>query len=176
MQAIEGSELPAEIQDWLGRIIVEQRDGVVAEAGAFRLFAAAVEDCNPLHWNEDKAGQIAGSLVAPAALISAWNRPDPWQPDGKPPSRSMELHFSLKESLDLPMAVVTASETELHEPVRPGDRLYAQQRLDSVGPLTRNRLGQGRYWTISVLYHRESDDALCGIESLSFFGYREEAA
>lgn len=88
-----------------------------------------------------------------------------------PVSRALELHFRLKEALGLPKAVVTRSETELHAPIRPGDRVIAQQRLDAVSPVAENRLGQGRYWTISVLYRRACDDVLLGIETLGFFGY-----
>lgn len=156
--------------------MVVERESVTAEAGVFRLFAAAVEDGNPLYWDEARATEITGSLIAPPALLSAWNRPDPWRVDGAPPARAMELHFRVKDALGLPKAVVTKAETELHEPVRPGDRLYAEQRLDHVGPITENRLGRGRYWTISVLYRRALDDALCGIEQLGFYGYGGEGA
>lgn len=163
-------DLPAEVRSWIGRVVVVEPDSVPVEMGICRLFAAAVEDGNPLYWDEQTANSIAGSPIAPSALISAWNRPDPWRPDGAPPARALELHFRLKEKLGLPKAVVTRAETELHAPVRPGDRLSAEQRLDRVGPRTRNRLGEGRYWTISVLYRRAGGE-LCGIEELEFYGY-----
>lgn len=163
--------LPQEVEAWLGHVVVTETSGAAAEVGAFRLFCAAVEDANPLYRDSDEAHDVAGGPICPPALLSAWSRPDPWEPDGMPVSRALELHFRLKEALGLPKAVVTRSETELHAPIRPGDRVIAQQRLDAVSPVAENRLGQGRYWTISVLYRRACDDVLLGIETLGFFGY-----
>lgn len=135
------------------------------------LFAAAVEDGHPLYRDTPEAAALTHGPIAPPALLSAWNRPDPWVPGGAPPSRALELHFRVKEALGLPKAVVTRAETELHAPIRPGNRVYAEQRLDTIGPMTANTLGPGRYWTISVLYRRQGDSALLGIETLGFYGY-----
>jgi hypothetical protein len=78
----------------------------------------------------------------------------------------------MKERLGLPKAVVVLAEAELHEPLRPGDRVVAEQVLDSVEPPTENRLGPGRYWSISVHYRRARDGVLPGIEMFRFYGYR----
>jgi len=43
--------------------------------------------------------------------------------------------------------VVIETEAAWHEPVRPGDRVRAEQILEHVGPLVENRLGRGRKWT-----------------------------
>lgn len=168
--------LPQEVEAWLGQVVVREKNGAVAEAGAFRLFCAAVEDGNPLYRESPEADALTGGPICPPALLSAWNRPDPWEAGGTPVSRALELHFRLKEALGLPKAVVTRSETELHAPIRPGDRVISEQRLDAVSPVSENRLGRGRYWTISVLYRRAADDALLGIETLGFFGYGGEEA
>ncbi|WP_162854579.1 FAS1-like dehydratase domain-containing protein [Sphingobium estronivorans] len=164
-------DVPPEAAAWIGRVMVVERDGVTVEPGSIALFAAAVEDGNPLYRDTAEAAALAGGPMAPPALLSAWNRPDPWMAGGAPPSRALELHFRVKEALGLPKAVVTRAETELHAPVRPGDHVYAEQRLDTIGPMTANKLGTGRYWTISVLYRRQADDALLGIETLGFYGY-----
>lgn len=170
------SALPQEVEAWLGQVVVTEKNGVAAELGAFRLFSAAVEDGNPLYRNSAEADALTGGPICPPALLSAWNRPDPWEPGGAPASRALELHFRLKEALGLPKAVVTRSETEIHAPIRPGDRVIAEQRLDEVSPVAENRLGRGRYWTISVLYRRACDGELLGIETLGFFGYGKEGA
>ncbi len=168
--------LPQEVEAWLGQVVVTEENGVAAELGTFQLFCAAVEDGNPLYRDSDEADALTDGPICPPALLSAWNRPDPWEPGGAPVSRALELHFRLKEALGLPKAVVTRSETELHAPIRPGDRVVAEQRLDTISPVSENRLGRGRYWTISVLYRRVSDATLCGIETLGFFGYGGDKA
>lgn len=168
--------LPKDIEAWLGQVVVTEEHSATAELGAFSLFCAAVEDGNPLYRESAEAEALTGGPICPPALLSAWSRPDPWAPNGAPASRALELHFRLKEILGLPKAVVTRAETELHAPLRPGDRIISEQRLDAVSPVTENRLGRGRYWTISVLYRRASDRELLGAETLGFFGYGGEAA
>lgn len=164
-------DIPPEVAAWIGQVVVIERDGVMVEPGAMALFATAVEDGNPLYRDTPEAAALTGGPISPPALLSAWNRPDPWAPGGAPVSRALELHFKLKDALGLPKGIVTRAETELHAPIRPGDRVYAEQRLDAVGPMTSNGLGPGRYWTISILYRRQRDGALLGIETLGFYGY-----
>ena len=76
----------------------------------------------------------------------------------------------LKDRLGLPKAVVIGSDTVFHEPVRPGDRVRAEQLLEDVGAVTENRLGRGRRWTIVIRYSRQ-DGVLLGVEQLRFFAY-----
>ena len=165
------ADIPSDVAAWIGQVVVVEQDGVTVEPGAMALFATAVEDGNPLYRDTPEAAALTGGSIAPPALLSAWNRPDPWAPAGVAVSRALELHFKLKDAFGLPNGVVTRAETELHAPIRPGDRVYAEQRLDAVGPMTVNALGAGRYWTISVLYRRQGDGVLFGIETLGFYGY-----
>lgn len=143
----------------------------MVDPASISLFAAAVEDGNPLYRDTPEAAVLTDGPIAPPAMLSTWNRPDPWTPGGGRAIRALELHFRVKEALALPKAVVTCTETELHTPIRPGDRILAEQRLDAIGPKTSNKLGQGRYWTISVLYRRIADHVLLGIETMDFYGY-----
>lgn len=167
--ADDDDTLPPEVAGWIGRVVVRDQGQVAADAGTFRLFAAAVEDANPRYRETE-----GGNAVAPPALASAWTRPDPWTPGGSgEEAKALALHFMLKDALALPRGIVTGGETELHAPVRPGDRIDAEQRLDHVGPIRTNRLGTGRNWTISTLYRRAADGALVAIETLSFFGFGE---
>lgn len=163
--------IPPGVADWIGRVMIVERDGIMVEAAGIALFVSAVEDGNPLYRDTPEAAALTGGCIAPPAMLSTWNRPDPWAPDGSAAPRALELHFRVKDALALPHAVVTRAETELHAPIRPGDRIFAEQRLDAIGPLTSSKLGRGRYWTISVLYRRTSDDGLLGIETMDFYGY-----
>ena len=157
------TEVPESVAALIGvEAYVEISDPV--EIGGIRAFAAAIEDPNPLYWSDE--------AIAPPALLSAWNRPLPWSPNGTAPTRALELHFQIKELLQLPRGVVASAETELHAPIKAGARVKSAQKLLSVEPAATTKLGYGRYWTIQVVYRCAETDALFGIETLRFFCYR----
>ncbi|MCP5395243.1 MAG: MaoC family dehydratase N-terminal domain-containing protein [Sphingomonadaceae bacterium] len=160
------AQFPAEVADLAGKAHFAQVSDGPVEAGAIRFFAAAVEDGCSDYWT----GQTAG-LIAPPALLSAWNRPLMWQPDGSEEAPGLALHFLVKQRLGLPLAVVTRTETELARPVRVGDRVRCEQWLVDVSEAKNNRLGDGRYWTIRVEYRCAASNALFGAEVMGFFGY-----
>lgn len=167
--------LPAEVAGWIGQVVVREDGPIQVDIGAMENFAVAVEDANPLYWDEEAAEPLTGGRIAPPAMLSAWTRPHTWSPNQDTPAlRPLELHFRLKESLNLPRAVVVDSETEFHAPARPGDRVRSEQVLDEVGPVYENKLGCGRKWTISIHYRRE-DGVLLGIDRLKFFAYGGDA-
>ena len=68
------------------------------------------------------------------AMLSAWFRPHHWAPERSGASQPLQVHFDLKQALDLPEAVMTDNTIVFHEPVRPGDRLRTWQVLRSVSP------------------------------------------
>ena len=90
------------------------------------------------------------------------------------PRQPLQVHFDLKEKLDLPEAVMTDNEMVFGEPVRPGDRLRTHQVLRSVSDVKTTKLGQGRFWVIDVEYLNQRGDWV-GRESYTGFGYRRDA-
>lgn len=166
--------MPKDLADWIGKILIVSPVVTEVENAAIEGFAAAVEDSNPLYWDDGIAASIAGSRIAPPALLSAWTRPNRWTPSKTPPQRPLELHFRVKERLGFPNAVVVNASMLFLEPVRQGDRIRAEQVLASIGPVVENKLGCGRHWTIHI-YYRRGDDVLHGTETLRFFGYGQAA-
>ena len=166
--------MPDDLADWIGVLLITSDAATVVEHGAIQGFAAAIEDGNPLYWDEQAAKPITGGIIAPPALLSAWTRPDRWSPAAVSVARPLELHFRLKERLGYPNAIVASASTEYLEPARPGDRICAEQQLAQLGPVVETRLGKGRYWTLLVHYRRD-DGELLGTESLTFFGYGKKA-
>lgn len=164
------ADIPEDVARWIGTAQIVSESAVPVETGAIEAFAAAVEDANPLYWDEEAARRIAGGRVSPLAMLSAWTRPNRWSPPDRPVERPLELHFRVKERLGFPNALVADASTLFLEPARPGDRIRAEQVLADVGPVVENRLGRGRYWTILVHYRR-ADAMLLGTETLTFFGY-----
>ena len=105
-------------------------------------------------------------------MLSAYNRPHPWTParGDKPNNRPLELHFRVKDLLQLPRGVVVELSFEFGVPVRVGDRLRAEQSLREVSDIKTNKLGTGRNWVIDVTYKNQRGE-IAGVETLNFFGY-----
>ncbi len=156
--------LYTELEALLGQPLYRQVSDPV-EAGAIRLFAAAIGDGHPPWWGDEPE--------CPPALLSAWNRPLMWQPGAgaQDIAPGLALHFRLKDMLALPLAVVADSETENGAPCRPGIRVGSTQTLVAIGPLRTNRLGSGRDWTLRVDYRCAASDQFLGAEILRFFAY-----
>jgi uncharacterized protein len=167
--------LPPQITDWLGKPTIVVEHVVTAELGLWLNFCIAVHDGNPLYWNYASALEITGEVIAPPAMLPSWGIAHDWAPGRSgPPLRTLELHFMVKEALDLPNGLVTEVEYALHDPIRAGDSVRAEQVLREVGPQRATRLGPGRNWTIDVVY-RKPGGVLAGVQTLRFLGYRTAA-
>ncbi len=161
------SDLPQQIQDWIGKVVVVDEAEVAVERALIENFCSAVEDGNPLYWEEG---------ISPPGMLSAHNRPHQWTPSrgDQPVNRPLELHFRVKDLLDLPRGIVAEQAYEFGVPLRVGDRVRAEQSLREVSELKTNKLGTGRNWTIDVTYKNQRGE-IAGVESVSFFGYRRDA-
>ena len=163
--------IPQDLAALVGKPCFAQESDGAVEAGAIRLFAAAVEDGFPAYWADDPA-----QALAPPALLSAWNRPLMWHPGGDAGTSGLALHFLVKDRLGLPRAIVAEMESEVAAPIRPGATVRSEQILVDLGEPCTTRLGDGRYWTIRVEYRCAGDGTLFGAETLRFFGYGAESA
>jgi acyl dehydratase len=136
---------------------------------------ASVENGNPLFWDADVARAITDGPIAPPTMLSVWFRPHHWAPGRQAPHLPLQIHFDLKERLDLPEAVMSDNTIVFHQPVRPGDVLVTRQILRSVSDEKTTKLGTGRFWVIDVEYTNQ-DGVLVGVESYTGFGYRRRSA
>ena len=167
-------DLPAEVQSWIGERRYEEEGEFPVEMGYVWTTCAAVENGNPLYWDEKVADEITGGPIAPPSMISVWFRPHFWAPNRTKQAQPLQVHFDLKETLDLPEAVMTDNTITFGEPVRPGDRLRTHQVLRSVSPLKTTKLGTGRFWVIDVVYENQKGEHV-GTESYTGFGYRRDS-
>jgi acyl dehydratase len=168
------SELPAEVQGWIGQKRYEQVGEFDVERGYVYTSCASVENGNPLFWDDEVAREITGGPIAPPSMISVWFRPHYWAPDRSAEAQPLQVHFDLKEKLELPEAVMTDNTIVFREPVRPGDRLRTWQVLRSVSEPKKTKLGAGRFWVIDVEYENQKGESV-GTETYTGFGYRREA-
>ena len=166
------SELPQEVESWIGQKRYEQEGEFDVERGYIYTTCASVENGNPLFWDEKLANEITDGPIAPPTMISVWFRPHYWAPGRTEEAQPLQVHFDLKEVLALPEAVMTDNTITFRDPVRVGDRLKTYQVLRSVSGLKTTKLGTGRFWVIDVEYENQNGDPVA-TESYTGFGYRK---
>ena len=166
--------LPDEVTGWIGEVRYEEQGEFPVERGYIWTSCASVENGNPLFWDDDVAEAITGGPIAPPTMLSVWFRPHHWAPGRTEQALPLQVHFDLKERLDLPEAVMTDNTIVFHEPARPGDVISSGQLLRSVSEPKTTKLGTGRFWVIDVEYRNQRGD-LVGVESWTGFGYRKAA-
>ncbi len=164
-------ELPAEVQGWIGKERYKERGEFPVERGYIWTTCSSVENGNPLFWDDETATELTSGPIAPPTMISVWFRPHLWAPGRTKQAQPLQIHFDLKEALDLPEAVMTDNTITFYDPVRPGDMLETCQVLHSVSEHKTTKLGTGRFWVIEVRYTNQDGD-LVAVESYTGFGYK----
>ena len=167
------SDLPEEVKRWIGEKRYESVGEFDVERGYVWTTCASVENGNPLFWDDKVADELTGGPIAPPTMISVWFRPHHWAPGRTEQAQPLQVHFDLKEALELPEAVMTDNTIVFREPVRPGDRLKTWQVLRSVSDPKTTKLGTGRFWVIDVEYENQKGESV-GTESYTGFGYQRE--
>lgn len=163
----------AEALSWLEQPRHEVVGEFEVERGYFWSACAAVQNGNPLYWDEQVAATLTGGPVAPLTLLSAWFRPHYWIPGRDTMPLPWQTHFDLKQTLALPEAIATDSEVSFGEPIRPGDRIRCVETLRSLSDVKTTRLGRGRFWVIDAHCYNQHT-AWVGTETMTGFGYRSQ--
>ncbi|MEE8581403.1 MAG: MaoC family dehydratase N-terminal domain-containing protein [Myxococcota bacterium] len=166
-------EVSAQVRGWIGKPRYEEETEFEIERGYIATTCASVQNANPLFWDDEVAEALTGGVIAPPTMLSVWFRPHYWAPGRSREQQPLQVHFDLKEKLALPEAVITENEIEFGEPVRPGDKLFTRQILESVSEPKTTKLGTGRFWVIHVEYQNQRAEFV-GRESYTAFGYRKE--
>jgi len=164
------SELPAEVEGWIGQRRYEEVGEFAVEQGYIFSSCSSVKNGNPIFWDSKVADELTDGPIAPPSMISVWFRPHYWSPGRTEEAVPMQLHFDLKEKLELPEAVMSDNTIVFHEPVRVGDRLKTTQILRSVSALKTTKLGTGRFWVLDMEIENQKGE-LCAVESYTGFGY-----
>jgi 3-oxo-4,17-pregnadiene-20-carboxyl-CoA hydratase beta subunit len=141
-----------------------------------RHWCETLEDGNPLYLDAEYArARGFDSVVAPPGAVMTtftmqlrW----PWPPGGREPAR--HIHYDVKDLLDLPVGIITEIEVETGTPLQIGDRVHVSQRLVSISPWKKTRLGEGHFWTMDRLY-RNQEGALVLRERMVAFGYGRQS-
>jgi len=164
-------ELPKEIKKLIGKTSFKDSSPILVQKGLWQNFCSAIEDSNPIYWNESEAIKHTEELIAHPALLPSWVHDFEWHPD-RTKVQPMQLHFYLKEVLNLPLGIVTEVEIEYYEPVKDGDEISSNQILLSISDLVTTKLGKGRYWVIEVTYFNQ-EEIIVGKQNMHFLGYEK---
>ncbi|MBT38351.1 MAG: MaoC family dehydratase [bacterium] len=167
------SELPAEVESWIGQPRYEEKGEFDVERGYVYTSCASVENGSPLFWDDEIAEELTGGAIAPPTMLQTWARPHHWVPGRKEAPLALQVHFDLKDKLGLPEGVATDNEVVYGEPVRPGDRIRSRQVLRSISDFKTTKLGRGRFWVIDVECHNQHGEWV-GTDTMTVFGYRKE--
>ncbi|MDZ4278116.1 MAG: MaoC family dehydratase N-terminal domain-containing protein [Dehalococcoidia bacterium] len=142
-----------------------------------RHWCETLEDGNPLYLDEAfaKSQCFAGAVAPPGSVMTTFTTPFcwPWPADGREPAR--HIHYDVKDLLDLPVGIITEVQVENHRPLQVGDRVSVSQRLVSISPWKKTRLGEGHFWTMERLYRNQRGELVLR-ERLTAFGYGREQA
>ncbi len=160
-----------DMAEWVGRTLESGPGDITVERGFIQHWCEAVENANPLFWDEAVAEEITGGRIAPPTMLSVWMRPLAWKPDRERARRPLELHFQLKEAFGLPEGVVAGNEIEFGVPVRLGDVIGTTESIREITEPQAKRLGTGRFWIIDVTYTNQRGQ-IVGVESYRMFAYR----
>src|SRR6185369_868021 len=174
-------ELSAEAKEKLRALARESRPepaAIEVDEYLIRHWCETLEDGNPLYLDAAYARSRGyrnvvappGSVMTTFAMPLRW----PWPPGGREPAR--HIHYEVKELLNLPVGIITTIEVEVGTPLQVGDRVSVSQRLVSISPRKKTRLGEGHFWTMDRLYRNQKGELVLR-ERMTAFGYgRENAA
>ena len=165
------NDLPEEVYKLIGKNSFTDQSPIMIQKGLWQNFCSSIEDGNKIYWDESVAECHTGDLIAHPAMLPSWVHDFEWHPQRKK-VQPMELHFHLKNVLNLPLGIVTEVDIEYYLPIKDGDAISANQTLLSVSELVKTKLGEGRYWVIEVKYFNQFE-IVVGKQSIHFLGYKK---
>ena len=151
------SELPPELQKYIGRLsgFVEGADEV--NKPMIRIWCEMVEDSNPVYTDEEYAAKSEyGGIISPPAMLITWGTVPYWPAKEIPPDALVDQQDLPLGNFPLDLSVSSTQEYLL--PLRPGDRLHYNTRLDNISPLKKTRLGLGYFITTTTYYYNQRNE------------------
>jgi acyl dehydratase len=123
-----------------------------------RHWVDALDDRNPVYLDEEAAAASRfGGIVAPPAMLQTWAMARPKiegiaERGGAAMETTSENPISALNEAGFTGTLATNSELEFARYLRPGDRICAANRVDSISPRKTTALGQGYFVTWVTTY------------------------
>lgn len=136
---------------WVGRERSVQFAEVPVNWPMIKVFASLIEDGNPAYWDEEMARSLWGGVVSPPAMLHAWLMPLQWRPQGADACTTLAAMVPLPGNTLINVSV----ETVYSCPMREGAHLNLTERILSVSPEKRSRLGPGHFVKSLGIYRDE---------------------
>jgi acyl dehydratase len=150
-----------ETRKWLGRETTFEGVDEVTRNDIRRKLEVYCFDC-PLH-NDEEVAKAHGyrTIIAPAAMTPLWAMPAYWSP-GEPSIFAPDLpekNGTIRVDVPTPFlkGFNSTSETELFEPLHPGDRLRGTWKLIEISP-KRTRVGDGVFLTAETRLWKQTGE------------------
>ena len=132
-----------------------------------RHWCEAMGDRNPAYVDAEAAKRtVHGGIVAPPTMLQVWDmRGYPMHdPSLLPPNRQRELH-AVFDAAGYTGVVATDTEQEFRRYLRPGDRITARTRIESISEQKTTALGVGYFVVTRTVFTDQRGDE---VGSLSF--------
>jgi acyl dehydratase len=129
----------------------------------------AHDDANPVYVDAEAARATGrDGIVCPPAMISTWVMAGyrRWREVHRLRAEGVVEDFAYSRLLHLldqagyTSVVATNVEQEYRQEVRPGDHVTAQFTIESISPVKRTGLGEGRFLTLHKKYVNQDGDLL----------------
>ncbi|MDP2729736.1 MAG: MaoC family dehydratase N-terminal domain-containing protein [Dehalococcoidales bacterium] len=154
--------LPEEISQSAGKVEVSTFE---VEKGAIRKYADAVDDPNPLYWDEEYARKSSyGSLIAPPGFFG-W--PAKWEKGSTFPVFSgamLKLITGLREA-GYTKVIDGAIDYEFFCPVRAGDSLTASAVIEDIAE-RKDGEGKAVFVIIETTYTNQNEDLVAKVRQI----------
>ena len=153
--------LPEEVSKFIGQ--TSDTSIFEVEKEVIRRFADAVDDSNPLYWDEEYAKKSRyGSIIAPPGFISSsWfsGRPTKWPKRGETTSEARrQLRDALsKAGYSNPGAIDAGIEYEFFRPVRAGDTITVSSMIKDIIE-REGKTGKMAFITTETTYTNQNGD------------------
>ncbi len=164
--------LPEEMAGFIGKSI-----GVVAcevEKGSIKRFADAVEETNPLYWDEEYAAKSRyGSIIAPPGFFGWPVKLPPGQTFQRPtditdPPEATEGMRNALAKAGYANVLDGGIEYEFFLPVRAGDSLTARSIIKEVRE-REGKTGKMAFVVIETAYHNKKDEMVAKARATAIY-------
>ncbi len=153
--------LPEEVSKFIGQ--TSDTSIFEVEKEVIRRFADAVDDPNPLYWDEEYAKKSRyGAMIAPPGFISSYwfsGRPTKWPKRGETTSKTgRQLSDALsKAGYTNPGVIDTGIEYEFFYPVRAGDTITVSSVIKDIIE-REGKTGKMAFITTETTYINQNGD------------------